>query len=264
MTVQFAALAAVVLATSPALAAGDDSHSAVPSHQNHPVDPAVPTPTGAMVDLGAAGGKAYLARPTGDPKGTLLVVHEWWGLNDYIKATADHYASLGYLVLAIDLYRGTVAKTPKEAGDAMGALKDDDAAKIEKAGVDYLRAQAPRARTGVIGWCMGGGQALQTALHSPDAVSAIVMYYGAPVDDVAQLKALHAPLLGLWGKKDGWITPDKVAAFDTALTSAGVKHEFHSYDADHAFANPTGGRYNPAVAKEANMLAEAFLAASLR
>jgi carboxymethylenebutenolidase len=90
------------------------------------------------------------------------------------------------------------------------------------------------------------------------------MYYGMPVTDVARLKTLQGPVLGIWAKRDGWITPDKVVAFDKALTEAGIPHEFHSYDADHAFANPSSGRYQPQAAKDAWKKTEAFLAANLK
>jgi carboxymethylenebutenolidase len=115
-----------------------------------------------------------------------------------------------------------------------------------------------------LGWCMGGGQSLNASLANPDKVAATVIYYGLPVNDVDRLKKLKGPILGIWAKKDGWITPERVAAFDTALKDAGIKHEFRSYDADHAFANPSGARYNPAAAKDANEAASRFLASVLK
>jgi carboxymethylenebutenolidase len=253
------ALLALALLAAPAA----DRDRAVPAHQPHPVDAAAPAPTGQLVALEGAS-QAYVARPKAAAKGGLLIVHEWWGLNDHIKAEADHYASLGYLALAIDLYGGKVAASAEEAGKLMGALDAKHAEAVEQAGLAWLAHEGPGLKLATIGWCMGGGQSLLASLHSSGKVSATIIYYGMPVMDVAQLKALKGPVLGIWANQDGWITPDKVTEFDAALGKAGVKHEFHRYDADHAFANPTGGRYNPPAAKDANAVTERFLAESLR
>lgn len=242
---------------------GSDADSGVPAHQAHPVDPAPPTPTGKMVSLSLDGGgsaSAYVARPKQAVSGGILVLHEWWGLNDFIKSQADAFAAQGYLTLAVDLYGGKVATTPDDAGKLMNGLDAKHAAAVEKAGVAWLVKHLHGKKLVTLGWCAGGGQSLLASLGSPQSVSATVMYYGMPVTDVAQLKTLRGPVLGIWAKKDGWITPDKVDAFDKALTEAGVKHSFHSFDADHAFANPTGGRYNPPAAAEADAITQKFLA----
>ena len=135
---------------------------------------------------------------------------------------------------------------------------------VEEAGLEWLKKNANGVKVGTIGWCMGGGESLKASLHDPKDVAVTVMFYGMPVDDVAKLKTLQGPLLGIWANKDGWITPDKVAAFDKALTEAGIKHEFHAYDADHAFANPSGGKFNGAAAKDAWDKTMAFLRNNLR
>jgi carboxymethylenebutenolidase len=244
-----------------------DADAGVPFHQNHPVDPSAPTPTGQMLSLPLAGGAsamAYVARPKQSATAGILVLHEYWGLNDFVKGQADALAAKGYLALAVDLYQGKVATQPEEAGKLMQGLDAAYAASVEKAGVAWLKQQLHGKKLATLGWCMGGGQSLLASLGSPQDVAATVMYYGLPVTDVAQLKTLRGPLLGIWAKKDGWITPAKVEAFDKALTEAGVKHSFHSFDADHAFANPTGGRYNPPAAAEANALTDKFLAAALK
>ncbi len=244
-----------------------DADAGVPSHQPHPVDPVAPHPTGKSVSLALPGGAsavAYVARPKQAPAGAILVLHEWWGLNDYVKGQADTLAAQGYLVLALDLYQGKVATTGDAAGKLMQGLDATHAAAVEKAGIAWLKQAGHGAKIATLGWCAGGGQSLLASLGSPADVAATVMYYGMPVTDVAQLKTLRGPVLGIWAKKDGWITPEKVAAFDVALTEAGVKHSFHSFDADHAFANPTGARYNPPAAAEANALALKFLAGALK
>jgi carboxymethylenebutenolidase len=246
---------------------GPDAGAAVPSNQPHPVDPAPPKPTGKVLSLALPGGGsaiAYVAQPKHAVSGGILVLHEWWGLNDFVKGQADALADLGYLALAVDLYSGKVATTPDEAGKLMQGLDASHAAAVEKAGVAWLVQNLKGKKIATLGWCAGGGQSLLASLGSPKDVAATVMYYGMPVTDVAQLKTLRGPVLGIWAKKDGWITPEKVEAFDKALTEAGVKHSFHSFDADHAFANPTGGRYNPPAAAEANALTQKFLAEVLK
>jgi carboxymethylenebutenolidase len=246
---------------------GGDAGSTIPANQPHPVDPVAPKPTGTVLSLHLDGGGtaiAYVARPKKAVTGGILVLHEWWGLNDYVKGQADVLAGLGYLVLAVDLYGGKVATTPDEAGKLMQGLDAVQAAAVEKAGVGWLKQNANGKKLATLGWCAGGGQSLLASLGSPADISATVIYYGMPVLDVARLKTLRGPVLGIWAKKDGWITPAKVDAFDQTLTEAGVKHSFHSFDADHAFANPTGGRYNPAAAEEANAITRKFLADVLK
>jgi carboxymethylenebutenolidase len=256
-----------VLAEDPPHVHGSDAGASAPVDQAHPVDPAPPKPTGKTLSLRLEGGGtaiAYVARPKQAATGGVLVLHEWWGLNDFVKAQADALAAEGYLALALDLYSGKVATTPDEAGKLMQGLDAAHAAAVEKAGVAWLKQNLHGKKIATLGWCAGGGQSLLASLGSPTSVSATVMYYGMPVTDVAQLKTLRGPVLGIWAKKDGWITPDKVEAFDKALTEAGVKHSFHSFDADHAFANPTGGRYNPPAAAEADALTRKFLADVLK
>jgi carboxymethylenebutenolidase len=244
-----------------------DAGSAVPAHQKHPVDPKPPTPKGKSVELTLPDGKtstAYVARPRGAPHGGLLVLHEWWGLNDWVKADADRYAAQGYLVLAVDLFGGSVATTADEAQKLMSALDDKTATEVEVAGVDWLARALPGKKIATLGWSMGGGQSLNASLASASKVGATVIYYGLPVTDVNLLRKLQGPVLGIWAKRDGWITPEKVAAFDLALKDASIKHEFRSYDADHAFANPSGSRYNPAAAQDANEATRRFLKSVLK
>jgi carboxymethylenebutenolidase len=266
MTVLVVATSLPVLADEPHVH-GSDAGASVPSNQPHPVDPAPPVPSGKTLSLplqGSGTAIAYVARPMSAATAGILVLHEWWGLNDFVKGQADALAAQGYLALAVDLYDGKVATTPDDAGKLMQGLDATHAAAVEKAGVAWLKQNLKGKKIATLGWCAGGGQSLLASLGSPQDVSATVIYYGMPVTDVAQLKTLRGPVLGIWAKKDGWITPEKVEAFDKALTEAGVKHSFHSFDADHAFANPTGGRYNPPAAAEANALSKKFLADTLK
>ena len=275
MRASLAACFALALATSPAARAddpkphvhgGDDAADAgasgattdtakVPMNEKHNLDAASPKLHGQDLELkvGEETAKAYVARVTGKKhRGAVLVFHEWWGLNDHIKHQADELARHGYLALAIDLYKGQVATDPKTAGELMGKLDEVWGDKVEEAAREWLKTEGKVEKVATIGWCMGGGQSLRASLHDPKDVWATVIYYGMPVADVAQLKTLQGPVLGIWANKDGWITPEKVKEFEKALTEAGIKHEFHAYDADHAFANPSNGpKYNGKDAKDA-------------
>jgi carboxymethylenebutenolidase len=244
---------------------GSDKDAKVPAHQAHPMDASAPKPRGQDVTLKTPGGAAmaYASRPKGKPRGAVLVLHEWWGLNEWVKSMADHLASDGYLALAVDLYKGKVTADPKEAAALMSKKDEQWGDAAEKAGLEWLKSNAGGAKVATLGWCMGGGESLKTSLNDPKDVAATVMYYGLPVTEVDRLKTLRGPLLGIWANQDGWITPDKVKAFDQALTQAGVKHEFYAYDADHAFANPSGGKYNGPAAADAWKKTQAFLATNL-
>ena len=222
---------------------------------------------GRAVELTLPGGRtstAYVARPKGAPRGGLLLVHEWWGLDDWVKSEADRYAGQGYLTLAVDLFGGTVTADADEAQKLMSALDEKAATEIEAAGLDWLAQSLPGKKIATLGWSMGGGQALNASLAGGGKVAGTVIYYGLPVTDVNLLRKLQGPVLGIWAKRDGWITPVKVAGFDLALKDAGIKHEFRSYDADHAFANPRGGRYNASAAQDANEATRRFLKSVLK
>jgi carboxymethylenebutenolidase len=263
-------LAGLALAAEPPHLHATLSHQAEAqgaAQEHHPMDPKPPAPKGKSVELSLPGGKsgtAYVARPKGTPRGGLLILHEWWGVNDWVKSEADRYATQGYLVAAVDLYGGSVATSADEAQKLMSSLDDRTATDVEVAGIEWLARALPGKKIATLGWCMGGGQSLHASLASPEKVAGTVIYYGLPVTDVHVLKTLRGPVLGIWAKRDGWITPEKVAAFDLALKDAGIKHEFRSYDADHAFANPSGGHYNPPAAQDANEATRRFLKSTLK
>lgn len=205
-------------------------------------------------DIVIDGTKAYLSLPTGKQPSSIgiVVIHEWWGLNDNIRHWSDRLAKDGYAALAIDLYGGVVAKTPEEAMKAMKAVDDKKALATLLAAHDFLEND-PRikaSKTGSIGWCFGGAWSLRLAMNEPD-LDAAVIYYGHLVSDPEQLKPIKAELLGIFGNRDKAITPDDVNAFDTALGTANVKHSIFRYDADHAFGNPSNPRYDQKSATEA-------------
>lgn len=213
------------------------------------------------------GAKAYLALPAGAsaPLPAVLVIHEWWGLNDHVKHWTDRLAADGYAALAIDLYGGTVATTREEATAAMRAV-DEAAARATLLATHRFLAEDPRiraSRRGVIGWCFGGGWSLQLALAAPD-LDAAVVYYGRLVTDPAALSSIHAPVLGIFGTRDRGIPPASVDAFESAMRAADRACRVLRYDAEHAFANPSGGRYDQAHAAAAWREVRGFLAARLR
>jgi carboxymethylenebutenolidase len=197
----------------------------------------------------------FLARPEGDePVPGILVIHEWWGLNDNIRSMARQLAGQGYAALAVDLYNNQVAETPEQARALMQASMDQDAQledNVRQAHA-YLADELGAPRVGVIGWCFGGGWSLRTALLLGDGIDAAVIYYGRLVTDPAELEALSAPLLGLFGADDQGIPVESVRAFEAALEGLGKPAEIHVYEgANHAFANPSGTRYNAAAAADA-------------
>src|SRR5262249_20654650 len=140
---------------------GSDAGSTVPAHQAHPGAPKPPARKGQMVDRPLPDGKAsaaYVSRPKNTPRGSVLLVHEWWGLNGWMKAEADKMASQGYLALAVDLFHGKVATTDAEAEELMKALDDTHATQVETAGIDWLAKAAPGTKGATIGWAWGVGQ----------------------------------------------------------------------------------------------------------
>lgn len=224
-----------------------------------------PPARGQTVEV--AGTRAYLSLPRDakPPIPGIVVIHEWWGLNEHIKHWTDRLAEDGYAALAVDMYGGKVATT---RDDAMATMKVVDEAK----GIETVRAahrflstdaRVSAPRTGSIGWCFGGAWSLKLALNEPE-LDAAVIYYGRLVTDPAQLKAIKAPVLGVFGNKDKGIPLEVVNDFDKALHEAGVEHELLRYDADHAFANPSGERYDTKAAADAWEKVRRFLAAKLK
>jgi len=171
------------------------------------------------------------------PFPALVVIHEWWGLNDWVKEQASKLADQGYVTLAIDLYRGKVAKTPEEAHEIMRGVPDDRAARDLHSAVEFLKSQSDvnKDRIGAIGWCMGGGYTLNLALNEP-SLKAAVINYGHLATDPAQLSKINASILGIFGGKDRGIPVDDVNKFAETLKKSGKKVEIKIYpDAGHAF-----------------------------
>lgn len=187
--------------------------------------------------------KGALARPEEGPAPTMLLIHEWWGLNDHIKTMAATFASQGYLTLACDLYNGVVATTSADAGYTMGQVKPEEARETLVGWADWLKThEGSTGKIGTCGWCFGGGWSLGASLATP--VDATVIYYGNVAKSAEELSALKGPVLGHFGSRDTYINEEMVSGFQAALAEAGKAAEIYSYNADHAFANPTTARYD--------------------
>ena len=201
------------------------------------------------------------------PFPALIVIHEWWGLNDWVKEQGSKFADEGYVSLAIDLYRGKVADSPDMAHELMRGVPEDRAIRDLKAAYDFLATQpnVKKDRIGSVGWCMGGGYSLDVALNEP-ALAATVINYGHLATDTDQLKKIQAPILGSFGGQDRGITPDDVKKFQQSMEKLGKKIEVKIYpDAGHAFENSNNKQgYRAADAADAWQRTIVFLAANLK
>ena len=196
---------------------------------------------------------SFLATPTGSgPHPALVVIQEWWGLNDWVKDQARALAKEGYVALAVDLYRGKVADKQEDAHQLMMGAPPDRILRDLKAAYTYLqgRKDVKAAKVGAVGWCMGGRWTLALATEEPK-LAAAVAYYGAPPTEPAAIASIKAPILGNFGGDDKGPAPDQVRAFEAAMKAAGKTIDVKIYDgAGHAFANvnnPWGGYREPAA-----------------
>jgi carboxymethylenebutenolidase len=218
-----------------------------------------------MVEFPSNGGTAsgYLAMPEGGGGLPLLVIQEWWGLVPHIKDVADRFAAEGFVALAPDLYHGETTTEPDEAGKLMMALNIQQAGKDLSGAVDKLKEVSGRDQIGVTGFCMGGGLALVIAAQRPDAVKAVVPWYGLIPWEGAQpdWSALSASVLGHYAGNDGFFSPDLVAALEQQLRDLGKDAELHVHPGvDHAFFNDTRPEvYDEATAQAAFAETVAFL-----
>lgn len=171
----------------------------------------------------------------------VVMIHEWWGLNSHIKEMARKLASEGYMVLAVDIYEGTVAKDSTEASILSRKVEQTRANENMKAALAYLKERGA-TKLGSLGWCFGGGQSFQ--LSQSEDLDATVIYYGRVNTDPQQI-TLRSPVLGIFAENDQGIPPATVNAFKDALGSRGIIHDITIYPGvGHAFANPSGAAYN--------------------
>jgi carboxymethylenebutenolidase len=212
--------------------------------------------------------QGVLYTPAGKgPFPALIVIHEWWGLNDWVKDQAAKLADQGYAALAVDLYRGKVATTPDMAHEIMRGVPEDRAKRDLHAAFEFLASQpnVKKDRIGSIGWCMGGGYSLDVALQE-GTLAAAVINYGHLATDIEALKKINAPILGLFGAQDHGIPPADVKKFGATLDQLGKKIDIHIYDdAGHAFENPNNKEgYRAADADDAWKRTVDFLAITLK
>jgi len=220
---------------------------------------------GEMISAEMAGGStisAYLSRAEKPDAPVVILIHEWWGLNDHIKAMAEEISSKGFHALAIDLFKGSVATDRDGAMAQIRALNNDDAQTTLAHWIDWARKNGS-GKIATLGWCFGGGWSLQAALSNQ--FDACVIYYGNVKVNADQLASLNMPVLGHFGSLDQSINPEMVGQFQKQLKIAGKADLLttHWYNANHAFANPTGGRYDEEDAQLAWARTHAFLSAHL-
>ncbi len=233
----------------------EDTTEPSPAAEQAPSRPVVSDPQLAYAEVNNELVYGYFSVPADvfEPLPALIVIHEWWGLNDNVRAMADRLAAEGYMVLAVDLYAGKTAETPGDARNLMlEVVEDPDAARENlRMAWEFLNtAGAPRI--GSLGWCFGGAWSLSSAQLLGEDLDAAVIYYGRVTDDEEQLAAVAAPILGLFAAEDSGIKVESVNAFREALDRLERHNEIHIYPGvGHAFANPTGRNYNADAAQDA-------------
>lgn len=221
--------------------------------------------TGKMIEFQRPDGSScagYYAEAGQDRPG-IVVIQEWWGLNEQMRSVADRFAAAGYNALAPDLYQGRVAQDADEASHMMNGLDFPGATFQDIRGaVGYLRS-AGNGKAGVMGFCMGGALTVASAVHLPEVDSA-VCYYGVPPKEFADPANIRIPFMGHFATRDTWCTPEVAAGLESALQAAGQQPEIHHYVADHAFFNKLRPEvYDPAAAELSWQRTLAFLAKTL-
>ena len=218
---------------------------------------------GTMIEFARPDGahtKGYLAT-AGQRRPGIVVIQEWWGLNDQICGVADRFARAGYNALAPDLYKGRLTTQPDEANHLMTGLDFADATHQDLRGAaQHLQAQS--GKLAVMGYCMGGALTIAAAVHVPE-FSAGVCFYGIPPKAFADPAKIRMPLQGHFANRDDWCTPAAVDDLERTSKTAGVRHEIYRYDAAHAFANERSAAYDVACANQAWERMAAFLGAQI-
>ena len=208
---------------------------------------------GHMINFNTPDGvkaNAFLIEAGQPTNNWLIVIHELWGLNDHIKQESEKlWKDVGNInVLALDMYDGNVADNREDAASFMQGLTKERAFSIIDGAMNYIGKEG---KIVTIGWCFGGGWSLQTAIEGGNQTIGCVMYYGMPEEDIARLKLLNSDVLGIFAAEESWISPEVVAKFKENMAKANKQIEVYSYEADHAFANPSSPRYKEKPAKDA-------------
>jgi carboxymethylenebutenolidase len=197
-----------------------------------------------------------------EPLPAVIVIHEWWGLNDGVRAMADRIAAQGYIVLAVDLFAGKTAEEPSGARKLMLEVVENPGPANENIlqAYQFVSDTAGAPAIASLGWCFGGGWSLNAALLLPEDLDAAVIYYGQVTADEERLQPLDVPLLGIFAENDNGIPVQSVTAFEDALERLRKDHDIRIYpDVGHAFANPSGRNYDAAAAADAWSLTMEFL-----
>jgi carboxymethylenebutenolidase len=264
----FSLMAMLACRSAPTVGGAGGSNPAVPSSPAALASAGPPASAGGnSVDL-EGGGRGYLVLPEGSGQHpALVVIQEWWGLNDWIRENAARFAKQGYVALAVDLYRGRVASDPGEAHELMRGLPEDRALADLKAGVSFLaaRADVDPERIGSVGWCMGGGYSLALATAEP-RLRAAAVNYGRLVTAPEKIQAVRAALLGNFAGADRGIPVDDVRTFESKLKAAHKDADIKVFDgAGHGFMNPNNkDGYDAAATSDAWSRIDAFFNRTLK
>ena len=189
------------------------------------------------LETSRGGTTAHVARPETDTAAAVLLIHEWWGINDHMRDIAGRFANEGYLCIAPDLFRGKTASNTEEASKLMNELAIEDGIETINESISEAKLKYKSQKFGVIGFCMGGTFALRAACEIDDIAAAAPFYGDIPPEDV--LKNLKATTLFIAGSKDAWINAEKVNALKAAAKKHDLPVEVVVYKADHAFFNNT-------------------------
>jgi carboxymethylenebutenolidase len=231
-----------------------------------PIPFTLANPLGKDISFKTTDGKEGYAYEIKAEKATdkyVFVIHEWWGLNDYIKQESEKiFKTLGNVnIIAIDLYDKKIATSRDSAGKYMQSVQTERAEAIIKGALGYVGG---KAKIATIGWCFGGGWSMQTALLAGKQNKACVMYYGMPEEKTEKIKTLNAPIFFVWPEQDQWINKEMVTKFETNMKTAKKSLTVKSYNADHAFANPSNPKYSKEFADEAFILSTDFIKKNLK
>ena len=214
------------------------------------------------------GTSGYLARPAAEGEyPSVIMIHEWWGLNQNIRHMADILAGHGFVVFAVDLYDGQVAANSSEASELSSQVRnnpDEAVAKMSRATAGVRELSYTTEEVASLGWCFGGGQSLQLSLSEAE-LNATVIYYGTLTTNESVLRDIDAPVLGIFGAEDEVVGIENVREFNRTLADLGVEKEIYVYEgAEHAFANPSGESFQPEATKDAWAKTLRFLNETLR
>lgn len=189
---------------------------------------------------------AYVARPESDTTAAVILIHEWWGINDHIRDLAGRYAKEGFVCVAPDLFRGVLAKNADEAAKLMHGLALEDGLETIRAAIDKTKQTYNADKFAITGYCMGGTFALRAACQLSELAAAAPFYGDIPEEDI--LEELSVPTLFIAGERDAWINPEKVNGLKEAAHKHDLPLEVVTYDADHAFFNNTRAEVYDATA----------------